>query len=79
MAAPTKLLITLTTAGNPTITIAIPAALQTLDSVSNQNASAQTGFSAVDQLVRAICRAGVFYDGVSTWYPVSVIQSITSQ
>jgi hypothetical protein len=68
--------ITLTTTGNPVITIAIPQALQNLD--SGQQASQQTGYSSVDQLVRAIFRAGVFYDGKSTWYAATIIQSITA-
>jgi hypothetical protein len=68
--------ITLTTSGNPVVTISIPTALQGLD--SGQQASQQSGISAVDQLVRAIFRAGVFYDGKSTWYAATIIQSITA-
>jgi hypothetical protein len=75
MSAPTQLNITLTTTGNPVITIAIPAALQSLD--SSAPGATQTGFNSVDQLVRSIFRAGVFYDGKSTWYSTSVIQSVT--
>jgi hypothetical protein len=68
----TQLNITLTASGNPVITIPIPAALQTLD-------ASPSGFSAVDQLTRAIFRAGVFTDGAGNWYPAAQIASITAQ
>jgi hypothetical protein len=77
MASPTQLNITLTTTGNPVITIAIPSALQSLDSTAP--GAVQTGYSAVDQVVRAIFRAGVFFDGSKTWYSATQIQSITYQ
>jgi hypothetical protein len=64
------------TGGAGTVVIPIPAGLQSLD--SGLTAASQTGFSAVDSLVRSIFKAGGFYDGKSTWYPVSQIASITS-
>jgi hypothetical protein len=64
-----------------TVTVPIPASLQALDSGNSGGsgiASGQTGFSAVDQLVRAIFRAGCFFTpSTNTWYPASAIQSIT--
>lgn len=77
MSNPVQLNITLTTTGNPVVVIPIPAALQAMD--SGQQANQQTGSSAVDQLVRAIFRAGCFTDGKGTWYSSHVIQSITAQ
>jgi hypothetical protein len=72
-----QLNITLTTSGNPVVVVPLSAALKGLD--SGATASTQTGFSAVDQAVRAIFRAGGFYvPSTSTWYPTYVIQSITS-
>jgi hypothetical protein len=69
------------TVTNSTVVIPIPAALQTLDSgnaIGQGVASGQTGFSSVDQLVRSIFRAGVFFvASTNTWYPVAVIQSIS--
>jgi hypothetical protein len=64
-----------------TVVIAIPTALQTLDSGASAGqgqASGQTGYSSVDQLVRAIFRAGVFTDGAGKWYSANTIQTITS-
>jgi len=75
MASPTQLIITLT-GGAGTVTIAIPAALQNLDATTP--GATPTGFSAVSELVRGIFRAGCFFDGNKTWYPVSQIASITS-
>lgn len=72
----TQLNVTLTTSGNPVITVPIPAALQSLDSGST--ASSQTGYSAVDQMVRNIFRAGVFTPDGKTWYAATIIQSITA-
>jgi hypothetical protein len=72
----TQLNVTLTTSGNPVITMPIPQALQGLD--SGLTAASQTGFSAVDQLVRSIFRAGCFTDGKGNWYSTNVIQSITA-
>jgi hypothetical protein len=75
-----------------TFTVPIPAALQALDSgnssgqgqVSQLNTSTgiwstgQTGFSSVDEAIRAIYRAGTFFvPSTSTWYSASTIQSIT--
>ena len=71
----TSLNIVLSTSGNPTITIPIPAALLTLDSTAQ--GSSQTGYSAVDQLVRSIFRAGVFTDGTK-WYAASTILTVTA-
>jgi hypothetical protein len=70
----TQLNITLT--DSSVVVIAIPAALQTLD--SGQDASSQTGYSAVDQLIRAIFRAAVFTDGKGTWYAATQIKSVTA-
>jgi hypothetical protein len=64
-----------------TLTVPIPAALQTLDSGNSSGsgvASGQTGYSSVDQLVRGIFRAGVFFvASTNTWYNASTIQSVT--
>ena len=60
-----------------TVVVPIPTALQTLDSTTP--GSSQTGYSAVDQLVRNIFRAHGFTDNAGTWYPISVIQKITAQ
>jgi hypothetical protein len=76
MSGPTQLVITLT-GGAGTVTISIPAALQSLDSTTP--GASQTGFSSTDQLVRAIFRANGFFDGVGTWYPLYQVQKITSQ
>lgn len=84
MASPTKLLITVLQYNASTgaitttvINISIPVALQSLDSTTP--GSTQTGYSAVDQLVRAIFRAGVFTDNAGNWYPSNMIVSITAQ
>jgi hypothetical protein len=87
MSAPVQLNITVITnaggASGGTLTssvlvVPIPSALQTLD--STVQGSTQTGFSAVDELVRAIFRAGVFYvASTGTWYSTDCIQSITAQ
>jgi len=66
----------LLTGSGGTIVIPIPQGLQSLD--SGLTASSQTGFSAVDQLVRSIFRAGCFTDNKGNWYPTSQIQSITA-
>jgi hypothetical protein len=58
------------------VVIGIPAALIALD--SGATAASQTGYSAVDQLVRAIFRAGVFTDGKGTWYAATQIKSVTA-
>jgi hypothetical protein len=76
MSGPTQLVVTLT-GGAGTVTISIPAALQSLD--SSVPGSVQTGFNSVDQLVRAIFRANGFFDGVGTWYPLYQVSQITSQ
>jgi hypothetical protein len=64
-----------------TVTVPISAGLQALDSGNSSGsgqASQQTGFSSVDELVRAILRAGGFFvPSTNTWYPSSCIQSIT--
>jgi hypothetical protein len=60
-----------------TIVIPVPAALQALDSTTP--GSSQTGYSAADQLIRNIFRAGVFTDNQGNWYPTEVIQKITAQ
>ena len=75
MASPTQLSILLTGSGG-TIVIPIPQALQTLNSA--QDASTQTGYSAADQAIRSIFRAGVFTDGQGKWYAASQIASITA-
>lgn len=84
MSAPTQLTITVLvySSANPAvittsaIVIAIPAALTALD--STVQGATQTGYSAVDQLVRAIFRAGVFTDGKGTWYSANTILTVTS-
>jgi hypothetical protein len=73
---PTTLIITLT-GGAGTVTIAIPQALQNLDATAP--GAVPTGFSSADQLIRAIFRAGVFFDGSKTWYAASQIASIQAQ
>jgi hypothetical protein len=60
-----------------TVTVAIPASLQSLDSTAQ--GATQTGYSAVDQMVRDIFRANGFSDGNGNWYPLYVVQKITSQ
>jgi hypothetical protein len=75
-----------------TVTVPIPAALQSLDSgnssgsgqVSQLNtttgiwSTGQTGFSSVDETIRAIFKAGCFFvPSTNTWYASSSIQSIT--
>jgi hypothetical protein len=72
----TQLNVTLNTSGNPVVVVAIPQGLQTLD--SGLTASSQTGFSAVDSLIRSIFKAGVFTDGKGNWYAAATIQSITA-
>jgi hypothetical protein len=89
MPSPTKLLITVLNYNASTgaitttvINVPIPPALQTLDSQNaggSGQASQQTGYSAVDQLVRAIFRAGVFTDNAGNWFPSNMIVGITSQ
>jgi hypothetical protein len=87
MAAPTQLNVVITqnnsgTVTTSTVTVPIPAALQTLDSGNSSGqgqAASQTGVSSVDMLVRAIFRAGVFTDGAGNWYSAAVIQKITAQ
>jgi len=89
MPSPTKLLVTVLQYNSSTgaittavINVPIPAALQTLDSQNSfgsGQASQQTGYSAVDQLVRAIFRAGVFTDNQGNWYPSNMVVSIASQ
>ncbi len=82
MSAPVQLNIVITQNASgivttSTVVIPIPAALQTLDSTTP--GAAQTGYSSVDQLVRAIFRAGGFTDNQGNWYPRDVIQKITAQ
>jgi len=72
--SPTTLTITLL--DNSTVAVAIPSALQKLD--SGQQASEQTGYSSVDSLLRSIFKAGVFRDGQAKWYAASQIKSITA-
>lgn len=73
-----QLNITLTTSGNPVVVVPIAPALQGLD--SGQQAATQSGYSAADQQVRNIFKAGEFFvPSTNTWYPVAVIQSITAQ
>jgi hypothetical protein len=84
--APVQLNIVVSTSNGATVTtstivVAIPSALQTLDSGNATGggvASGQTGFSGADQLVRSIFRAGVFTDGKGNWYSSNTIQSITA-
>lgn len=60
-----------------TVVVPLSSAQQSSDSSYNQNASAQTGFSAVDQQVRNIFRAGCFFVPASgVWYSSALIQSI---
>jgi hypothetical protein len=70
------------------VVVPIPTALQTLDSgdsFGQGQAATQTGFSAIDQLIRSIFRAGCFRvpSGIpsvaDTWYSSSAIQSISYQ
>jgi hypothetical protein len=90
MASPTQLNITIIqnagganggTLTASTVTVPIPQGLQTLDSGASGGsgqASGQTGYSSVDELIRAIFRAGCFFaPSTGTWYPIFVIQSIT--
>jgi hypothetical protein len=83
MSAPSQLNIVLTTGGNPTVVVPIPAALVTLDSndtYGGGQAASQTGYASVDVLIRTIFKAGVFFvPSTNTWYPASIIQSITFQ
>jgi hypothetical protein len=64
-----------------TVVLPISAGLQAIDSGASGGqgvASGQTGTSSVDQAIRNIYRAGVFYvPASSTWYGSSQIQSIT--
>jgi len=66
-----------------TVAIPIPSSVQNLDSVSNQNASAQTGFSAFDVMVGNIVRGGGirFTDssGIATWIPLSQITKVQGE
>jgi len=78
---PSQLNVTITqnnsgTVTTSTITVAIPASLQGLDS-TGQGAS-QTGYSAVNQMVRDIFAANGFTDGAGNWYPLFVVQKITA-
>ncbi len=79
---PTQLNVVVTTnnAGTfttTTISIPIPAALQNLDSTTP--GATQSGFSSVSELVRSILRQGGFTDNKGSWWPSTVIQSITAQ
>jgi hypothetical protein len=83
---PTQLNVTIAlnvtgTLTNSTVTVPISAGLQSLDSANSSGsgvASGQTGYSSVDEAVRNIFRGHCFFvPSTSTWYPVSVIQSIT--
>jgi hypothetical protein len=82
VASPSQLNIVITqnnagTVTSPTIVVPIPAALQGLDSTTP--GATQSGYSAADQLIRTIFRAGVFTDNQGNWYPAEVIQKITAQ
>lgn len=82
MASPSQLNIVITQNASGTITtstivVAIPQALQTLDSTTP--GATQSGYSAADQLIRSIFRAGCFTDNQGNWYPVENIQKITAQ
>jgi hypothetical protein len=79
MSVPSQLNITLTTSGNPVVNVPIPASLQGLDGSSSQQASAQTGWSAVDSLVSTIFKNGSFLATNGTRYPAAEIQSISWQ
>ena len=92
MAAPTQLNIVVAVNGGgadggtitvSTVTLPIPAGLQALDSNNSfggGQASQQTGFSSVDQLVRSIFKAGCFFvPATQTWYSSNQIQSIGFQ
>jgi hypothetical protein len=77
----TKLIITYIPAGGSSsnaasVTVSIPAALQSLD--SGQLSSTQTGFSGVDLAVRNIFKAGTFTDGAGNWYSASQILNIAA-
>jgi hypothetical protein len=97
MSAPTQLNISVAinnsgTFTTSTVVIAIPGALQALDSANSSGqgqvsqlntttgiwSTGQTGYSSADQLVRAIFRAGVFTDGAGKWYSANIIQTITA-
>ena len=82
MSSPTQLNIVVSTSNGATVTtstvnVSIPAALQSLDATSQ--GATPTGYSAVDQLVRAIFRAGCFTDGKGNWWNANAIQTITAQ
>ena len=88
MASPSQLNITITQNNNGTVTtstviVPIPPALQGLDSGGESNqgqVSQQTGFSAVESLIRSIFSRGAFYVAATkTWYPAYLIQNITFQ
>jgi hypothetical protein len=57
--------------------IPIPAALQTLDSDANTNASVQSGFSSFDMMLGNIRKSGgvrfVSSTGILTWVPLEQI------
>jgi hypothetical protein len=62
-----------------TVTVLIPAGLQTLDSNASGGqgqVSQQTGFSSVDIQTRNIFRAGGFLATNGVWYAVEQIQGI---
>lgn len=65
-----------------TVVVPLSASLQALDSqnaTGSGQASQQTGFSAVDLAVRSVFRnRGFVVPSTNTWYPISVIQNITS-
>jgi hypothetical protein len=69
-------MLTITLTDNTTVVINIPSSLQLLD--SGQTADSQTGYRAADALIRAIFRAGVFFDGKATWYCAQQIKSIVA-
>lgn len=59
------------------VSIAIPSALQSLDSTAQ--GSVQSGYSSADVLIRSIFKAHVFTDGAGRWFNASQIISITAQ
>jgi hypothetical protein len=69
------------TTATSTVTVPISAGLQSLDSGNSSGqgqASGQSGYSSVDEAVRNLFRANVFFvPSAATWYPVSTIQSVT--
>jgi hypothetical protein len=78
MAAPTT--ITVSYGSSSTVTIPIPAALQTLD--SGQDVSTQSGFKAFDVLMAAITKRGGIHftdaSNVLTFIPIGQITKITA-